>query len=118
MNGSHNMTVELVSGVLEEVAKMSGGSAPKYDVLVCPPAPYLSLAVATADASSVGAALKVGAQNMSPYDEGAYTGEVSLPMLTELGCRYVLLGHSERRVLFGENDKACLLYTSPSPRDS
>jgi len=105
MNGSHKMTVKLVSGVLEQSAKMGGGSALAYDLLVCPPAPYLSLAVATAEASSVGAALHVGAQNVSPYENGAYTGEVSLPMLAELGCSYVLLGHSERRLLFGENDQ-------------
>lgn len=105
MNGSHKMTVELVSGILEQVAQMSGGSSLAYDLLVCPPSPYLSLAVSTAEASSVGAAMHVGAQNVSPYESGAYTGEVSLPMLTEIGCSYVLLGHSERRVLFGENDQ-------------
>ena len=105
MNGSHDMTVEIVSGVLEQAANMSGAPTLAYDLLVCPPSPYLSLAVSTAEASIVGSAIRIGAQNVSPYENGAYTGEVSLPMLAEIGCSYVLLGHSERRVLFGENDQ-------------
>jgi len=101
MHGSHKMAVELISGVIDRTSQMSGDSSLAYDILVCPPAPYLGLAVSTADGSSV----NVGAQNVSPYEEGAYTGEISLRMLREIACRYVLLGHSERRNLFGENDQ-------------
>jgi triosephosphate isomerase (TIM) len=50
-------------------------------------------------------ALEYGAQDVSPFDEGAYTGDVSATMLAKLGCRYVLVGHSERREYYGEDDK-------------
>jgi triosephosphate isomerase (TIM) len=50
-------------------------------------------------------ALEYGAQDVSPFDEGAYTGDVSATMLAKLGCRYVLVGHSERRQYYGEDDK-------------
>ncbi len=68
---------------------------------VCVPFPYLA---------QVGALLKDtpiawGAQNVSQFDHGAYTGEVSAGMLREFGCRYVIVGHSERRALYGETDE-------------
>lgn len=70
-------------------------------VVVCPPAPYLFQARQQLD----GTAIAVGAQNASQFESGAYTGEVSLSMLKDLGCEYVILGHSERRSLFGEQDR-------------
>src|SRR3970040_948445 len=68
---------------------------------VCAPFPYLHQ-VATALA---GTPISWGAQNMSEHDVGAYTGEVSGAMLREFGCRYVIVGHSERRGLYGETDQ-------------
>ena len=70
------------------------------DVAVCPPYPYLS------QASTVlaGSCVQWGAQNCAEHDHGAFTGEVSAAMLAELGCTYVLVGHSERRALYGETD--------------
>ena len=67
---------------------------------VFPPFPYLAC---TADALS-GSGIGWGAQTLSEHDVGAYTGEVSGAMLKDLGCRYVLVGHSERRQLYGEGD--------------
>ena len=58
----------------------------------------------------------LGAQNCFYKDEGAYTGEISIEMLLECNVEYVIIGHSERRHIFHENND-CLLYTSPSPRD-
>ncbi len=70
-------------------------------VVVCPP--FTSLAVATNLLK--GSGIKLGAQNMSEHDEGAYTGEVSWKMLKSVGCEYVILGHSERRQYFNESNE-------------
>jgi len=108
MNGSQDMTAELISGIAEGVLEKASNGELGYDILVCPPAPYLSHAVAASTQSALADyndSIMVGSQNVNPNEKGAYTGEVSLPMLAEIGCSYVLLGHSERRVLFGENDQ-------------
>jgi len=68
---------------------------------VCAPFPYLH----QVGAALAGSAVAWGAQNLSEHDAGAYTGEVSGAMLREFGCRYVLVGHSERRALYGETDQ-------------
>lgn len=70
------------------------------DIAVCPPSVYLSQAARSLTGSSIG----LGAQNVSCYPEGAFTGEISCAMLLDVGCRYVILGHSERRTGFGETD--------------
>ncbi len=94
MNGSSTGSAELVAGVL---AGMPAGSG--FSVLVCPPFPYLS-----AIAGQVkGSALKLGAQNVSEHESGAYTGEVAPAMLRDIGCEYVIVGHSERRAMYGES---------------
>lgn len=67
---------------------------------VCVPFPYLAQAAERLR----GTAIAWGAQNVSEFAQGAYTGEVSAAMLADLGCRYVLVGHSERRQLYGETD--------------
>jgi len=70
------------------------------DVALFPPYVFLQSAVGMASASNIA----VGAQNVSEYLEGAFTGEVSSGMLVEIGCRAVLVGHSERRSLYGETN--------------
>lgn len=76
------------------------GDESRVTVAVCPPFPYLS---AVADALK-GSGIALGAQNCFHEKEGAFTGEVSPTMLVDVGCRYVILGHSERRHKLGETD--------------
>ncbi len=68
-------------------------------MLVCPPFPYL----ATAAKLLGGSGVKLGAQTVSEHESGAFTGEVSPGMLKDIGCEYVIVGHSERRALYGES---------------
>ena len=72
----------------------------KVSVVICPPFPYLSI-VGEEIKDSV---IALGAQNLFPEKNGAFTGEVSPTMLIDLGCAYVILGHSERRQTLGESD--------------
>lgn len=74
--------------------------AGNYKTVICPP--FTSLAQIADRIQDLRVAL--GAQNCHPAEKGAFTGEISLPMLAEYGCRYVICGHSERRSLFGEDD--------------
>ena len=73
----------------------------RVQVGVCPPAPYLGLVAGELRGTPVA----LGAQNVYPEQEGAVTGETGIQMLLDLGCRYVLVGHSERRWLLGEDDE-------------
>jgi triosephosphate isomerase (TIM) len=86
------------------VAKLLAGYADAINttakVVACPPAPYLF----QVQQQLAGTTIAVGAQNASQFNSGAYTGETSLSMLKDLDCQYVILGHSERRSLFGEQD--------------
>jgi triosephosphate isomerase len=70
------------------------------EVAVCPAFPALAAVAEALEGSPVA----WGGQNCAPQAEGAFTGEVSAPMLVDLGCRFAILGHSERRQLFGETD--------------
>jgi triosephosphate isomerase len=76
------------------------GKEDRVTVAVCPPFPYLRVVAESLRGSNVA----LGAQNLYPEKEGAFTGEVSPTMLTDCGCKYVILGHSERRHKLGEDD--------------
>ncbi len=82
-------------------AVLAGMADVQAQVAVCVPFPYL----AQAQAKLAGSPIAWGAQNMSQHAKGAYTGEVSAAMLKDFGCRYVLVGHSERRAIYGESDQ-------------
>lgn len=96
MNGSLADNEALLRAVL-------AGLTPELvaDVAVCVPAPYL----AQAQTLCQGTPLAWGAQDVSAHERGAYTGEVSAAMLRDFGCRYVIVGHSERRQYHGETDE-------------
>ena len=91
MNGRQGLLAEMA----EALAGYNGGAK----VVICPPYPYLAAA-----RSVMPAAIGVGGQNLSDQEDGAFTGEVSAPMLAEVGCGHVIVGHSERRALYGETD--------------
>jgi triosephosphate isomerase len=94
MHGSHAANAELLQGI--HAARPFGA-----DVAVCVPFPYLSeVAVTLANTG-----IRWGAQDVSPHEQGAYTGEVSAAMLAEFGCRYAIVGHSERRAYHAEGDQ-------------
>jgi triosephosphate isomerase len=97
MNGSMAANDALIAGILAG-APDSGN----VDLLICPPMPYL----AKAAGSVSGSQLKLGAQTVSEHESGAYTGETAPSMLRDVGCDYVLVGHSERRALYGETSVA------------
>jgi triosephosphate isomerase (TIM) len=97
---TENEAEEYIQALLPRVAAVSG-----VDVAICVPFTDLRAMVDSARGSRV----EVYAQNMHHEPEGAFTGEVSAPMLSELDVRGVVLGHSERRQLFGETDKALAL---------
>ena len=96
MNGSRDMVESLLHGLLDASQQES-----PVDMAVFPPFPYLAQAQALLKDSNI----SWGAQNLNPAEKGAYTGDISAGMLLDFGCRYVLVGHSERRALFGESDK-------------
>jgi len=94
MNGSLQTVADLVAGI-------KAGEAGKAELAVCPPAVFLM----QVGGLLAGTDIALGAQNVCDHDNGAYTGEISAAMLVECGCRYVIVGHSERRSLYGESDQ-------------
>jgi len=94
MNGSRANNATLLAGIVEGLGQGKASAA------VCVPAPYLQQCADTL----AGSQLAWGAQDVSSHASGAYTGEVAASMLVDFGCRYVIVGHSERRAYHGETD--------------
>ena len=87
--------------LIVELKNLLQNEKPNCDVIVCPPYTSLSEAYKLLKGSQI----KLGAQNMHFEENGAFTGEVSASMLKSVGCEYVILGHSERRHIFGESNE-------------
>lgn len=96
MNGSIAANDALVSGIVAGVPDGSG-----FRLLVCPPFPYL----ASVAAQVAGSKVSLGAQSVSEHESGAFTGETAPSMLKDVGCTYVIVGHSERRAIYGESSE-------------
>ncbi len=100
-NWKMHRTAAEARALVREVRAAVEGLTERVDVAVAPPFTALHAAAEELAGSRIG----LGAQNLHFETQGAFTGEVSAPMLVEAGCRFVLVGHSERRQLFGETDE-------------
>lgn len=96
LNGSRESIQSLVSGLLEGMSHVNDA-----EVLVCPSFVYIS----DVAQQLAGSAIQFGAQDVAKEEAGAYTGEVAVSMLKDIGCTYTIVGHSERRAIFGDSDK-------------
>jgi len=99
MHGSLAANQRLLESVKAGAERSAG-----VDIAVCVPFPYLQQAASVLAGPGGKSTVAWGAQNLSEHDSGAFTGEVSGAMLRDFGCRYVIVGHSERRHLYGERD--------------
>jgi len=93
MNGSSDSNKRLLDGILAQADTFSS-----VEVALFPPTVYLQ----QVEEALTGTGIHWGAQNLSQFRHGAYTGEISAPMLNDFNCKYVLMGHSERRCLYAE----------------
>jgi triosephosphate isomerase len=96
MHGSKSANAELTDGILAGMP-----ASERVEMLICPPFPYL----VDEAARLKGSRLRLGAQNVSQHESGAYTGEVAPSMLRDIGCDYAIVGHSERRAMMGESSE-------------
>ncbi len=105
-NWKMNFTPAEATAFINEIKPMVAGKD-NCDIIFC--APYVT--IAAAQAAAAGSNIKIGAENVHFASKGAYTGEVSVEMLTACGVEYVIIGHSERRQYFGETDETVNLRT-------
>ncbi|MEO8389250.1 MAG: triose-phosphate isomerase [Polaromonas sp.] len=99
MNGGLEANAALLDALAQGLV-----NPPACEVAVCVPAPYLAQVQLLRAAKPTLSSIELGAQDVSDHANGAYTGEVSAAMLKEFGCRFVIVGHSERRQYHGETD--------------
>ena len=97
MNTTADEAIELARSITTDI-----GAIIETDIVICPPFVWLSPIASVITNTSI----KLGAQNLHWEDKGAYTGEISARMLKDVGCEYVIIGHSERRQYFGETDQS------------
>ena len=100
-NWKMNTTLQSGQSLAAEIVHGLAGGVSGVDVGVCPPSLYLIPIAEKLRGSKV----VLGAQNSSPEKPGAFTGEVAIEMLLDVGCQWVILGHSERRQFFGDTDE-------------
>lgn len=98
MNKTFQEAEDLTEKITEALERIPLG---KVEVVLCPPAPYLEMVLDLTDETHVA----VGAQNVNDHDYGAYTGEISAPMLRSMEIEYCIVGHSERRKYYHESDE-------------
>lgn len=100
-NWKMNTTLAEGVGLAKDVNEALKGATPKCDVVICVPFTHLASVAAAIDQTKLG----LGAENCADHVKGAYTGEVSAPMVASTGATYVILGHSERRQYYGETSE-------------
>lgn len=94
MNGNVASAQEIIAGILDAANESC------HDVVIAPPFVYLS----SVAEQIAGSKIQLSAQNLADQESGAYTGEISAPMIKDIGCTYTLVGHSERRQMYGETN--------------
>ena len=97
MNGSREMTKTLVTGIGSDLPEDCDA-----DVVVCPPYVYLAMCSELLGSQPI----SMGAQDLDTHEPGAFTGAIAADMLLDVGCRYVIVGHSERRSFYRESDES------------
>ena len=95
LNGSKESTKQLIEGIMGGMADVNAA-----EVCVCPPAIYIQQVAELLKGTDIA----YGTQNVCDQESGAYTGEISSGMLKDFGCKYAIIGHSERRAIYGETD--------------
>nr|VFJ67537.1 MAG: triosephosphate isomerase [Candidatus Kentron sp. FW] len=98
-NWKMNGTIDSAKSLVTEI-KAGLGQVKNTELAICPPFVYIPTVASIIEGTDIA----LGAQNLAKEDPGAFTGEIAAPMLTDIGCTYVIVGHSERRAYYGETD--------------